>query len=235
MNAQGWKVVGTGDINRDGQTDLFFQLPSGQFAGLMGYWLMNGNRQIGGAVITNALGQACYAAGWRVVGSADFNGDNMPDLLFQEISTGDLALWFMNGGLLVQPTYLSSPNPGVGWKAVACGDFDRDGHADILLQFDMPDDDLDSAMLVWYMNGATRQNTQWLYPYYPNGTQKGDALWRVAGLADFNSDWVSDNLDIVCQHQTSRALRKITMNGIVQSGTVDMNIATSDFDLVSPR
>ena len=34
---------------------------------------------------------------WTVVGTADFNGDDKPDIIWSNSITGERALWLMNG------------------------------------------------------------------------------------------------------------------------------------------
>jgi hypothetical protein len=42
-----------------------------------------------------------------------------------------------------------SPNPGSGWKAIGTGDFNHDGHSDILWQ------NANGQAAVWEMNGTS--------------------------------------------------------------------------------
>jgi hypothetical protein len=37
------------------------------------------------------------AAGYKLAGVGDFNGDGSPDLVFQNATTGQIAVWYMNG------------------------------------------------------------------------------------------------------------------------------------------
>jgi len=36
---------------------------------------------------------------WHVVAAADFNGDGQPDILWENPSTGEHLIWFMNGAI----------------------------------------------------------------------------------------------------------------------------------------
>jgi FG-GAP-like repeat len=75
----------------------------------------------------------------------DFNGDGKSDIAWRD-SSGDLAVWLMNGAAV-------SSSPGVGsvptvWSIVGQRDFDGDGKADLLWR------DTNGDTAIWFMNGA---------------------------------------------------------------------------------
>jgi len=94
-------VIGAGDFNGDGKSDILFQNDSGQAA----MWLMNG-----ASVTSTALVGANPGPSWHVIGAGDFNGDGKSDILFQNDS-GQAAMWLMNG-TSVTSTALVGANPG---------------------------------------------------------------------------------------------------------------------------
>ena len=72
---------------------------------------------------------------WHAIGTGDFNGDGMADILLQATSgasNGTPLLWEMNGTSIIASATLS--NPGSAWKAIGTEDFNGDGNADILFQ-----------------------------------------------------------------------------------------------------
>ena len=85
-----WSIVGTGDFNGDGKSDILWRDTPGDVA----IWLMNGHddplRLDVGNVPTN----------WSIVETGDFNGDGKSDILWRD-TAGDVAIWFMNGTQLV--------------------------------------------------------------------------------------------------------------------------------------
>jgi hypothetical protein len=111
----GWRVVGTGDFNGDGQPDLVWQNDA---TWQVVVWYMGGpqgNSLLGGNWLAST-----DVAGWRVVGTGDFNGDGKSDLVWQNDVTWQVVVWYMGG---VQGTtfhgssWISSA--GVpGWKPV---------------------------------------------------------------------------------------------------------------------
>ena len=79
----------------------------------------------------------------------DFNGDGKADLVWQHRTTGERAIWFMNGA-----TRTNSPSLGiidVNWNIAGAGDFNGDGKADLVWQHRTT-----GERAIWFMNGATR-------------------------------------------------------------------------------
>jgi len=92
-----WRVTGVADVNGDGNPDLLFQNGAGQLYA----WFLNGTgAEVNfGTRVGLAGDRFLYTAGlgdWRVAGIMDVNGDNLPDLVFQN-NAGQLYAWFLNG------------------------------------------------------------------------------------------------------------------------------------------
>ena len=90
-----------------------------------------------------------------------------------------------------------SPNPGLSCYAVGTGDFNGDGHSDILFQ------NTSGQALVWEMNGAS------LIGGGAVSTNPGPA-WKAIGTGDFNDDGDSD---ILFQNTSSGQVSIWEMNG----------------------
>jgi hypothetical protein len=104
-----WRVVATGDINRDTDVDLVFQLDDGT----LGVWYLRGASLLAGG-FTNPDNSG---ADWRVVGSTDLNQDGRIDLLLQNRATSDTGVWYMNGPNLISGGMIMPA--GGTWKIVA--------------------------------------------------------------------------------------------------------------------
>jgi hypothetical protein len=189
--APGWTVAGTGDFNGDGKTDILWRCtdPSGVTCttGSVVIWEMNG-----GTIVASVGGQV-VPLGWTVVGTGDFNGDGMSDILWRctdasgaACTTGTVVIWEMNGG-----TILASVGGQVvplGWTVVGTGDFNGDGETDILWRCT----DASGAacttgtVVIWEMNGGTILAGV--------GGQVVSSNWQIAGTGDFNGDGMSDIL-----------------------------------------
>ncbi|MDE2072121.1 MAG: VCBS repeat-containing protein [Alphaproteobacteria bacterium] len=144
--------------------------------------------------------------------SADFNVDNNSDVLLQNGSTGQVAVWTMNGtGPLASTTV--SVNPGSSWHAMAAADFNGDGNADILWQNN------NGQTAIWLMKGTTRIASA------AAGPNLGTA-WHIAGTGDFNGD---GKADILWQNASTGQVEIWLMDGTTQiaSGAVGTPLASS--------
>lgn len=129
---------------------------------------------------------------------SDFNGDNHSDLVFQNPTTGQLAVWFMNGtsaqsGALVYPS--QDPN----WRCVGDADLNQDGKPDLIFQ-----NKTTGQLAYWLMNGTSATSGNLI-------SSSQDPSWQAAGLADFNED---GRPDILFQNTTTGQLAIWLMNGV---------------------
>jgi hypothetical protein len=161
----GWYVGAVADFNRDGHPDYALQLFNEDYH-YTALWYLSGPTFIGGAYGPTP------PANWVLRGSADFNGDNYPDVLYN-LNTGQTAIWYLNNNVFVSGAY--GPTLPAGWSLVGLADFNRDGKMDYLL-----------------FNAATRQSAIW---YLNNNAYVSGAYgptaptgWQVQGAADFNGD-----------------------------------------------
>jgi hypothetical protein len=105
----GWQVVGVGDFNGDGQSDILWWH---QMTGRVYVWLMNGTTYAGEQHI-KTIGYT----DWRIVGVGDFNRDGGPDILWRNQGTGQINAWYMRGATFVSDHYIATiQDPD--WKIV---------------------------------------------------------------------------------------------------------------------
>jgi len=114
--ALNFQILGSGSgagFDGNGVPDLVWQ---NDITRQVTVWHMGGT---GGAVFQGwtYLSEA-GVPGWQVVAVADFNGDGVPDLVWQNDTTRQVVVWYLGGGALFQGyNYLSPPVPG--WRVVA--------------------------------------------------------------------------------------------------------------------
>ena len=168
----GWHFGGTGDFNGDGRVDIIWH----NDGGWVREWL---GQPTGGFVDNMANVNVSTGTSWHLVGTGDFNGDRIDDVLWRDDS-GRVTDWLgqSNGSFISNGLNL---NPGSSWHIMGTGDFNGDGRTDILWQND---------------NG---QVTDWLGQ--PNGSFVNNGLtinpgstWHVVGTGDFNGDRIDDVL-----------------------------------------
>ncbi|KYF75819.1 hypothetical protein BE11_20945 [Sorangium cellulosum] len=138
----GWDVAAVGDFNADGMSDAVWRHAE---QNLMAVWLMEGTRLLApGPPIPGPLGD-----GWAIAWGADFNGDGMADVLWNNAEQNLMAVWLMEGTRLLAPgPFLPGPL-GDGWVARTAGDLSFDGMADVVWQRGET-----SEMAVWLMEGS---------------------------------------------------------------------------------
>ena len=76
----------------------------------------------------------------------------------------------MNGLTLGLAASFTPDNVDPQWHVVAVGDFDRDGHADLVWQHATS-----SELLIWYLNETMRERSEFLVP------QSVAPVWHIVG------------------------------------------------------
>jgi hypothetical protein len=79
-----WSIVGTGDFNGDGKSDVLWHDTSGNIA----IWEMNGTTVLN----PNTAGVGNVTTSFKIAGSGDFNGDGKSDVLWRDTSSGNVAI-----------------------------------------------------------------------------------------------------------------------------------------------
>lgn len=111
-----WIIAGAGDVNGDGKADIVWQNKAN---GGLGVWYLNG-----AAVIdTKMLSVPTVSSlSWKIHGVGDVNLDGLADLLWQNETTGEVAVWYLNGYVVLGGQLLSIPNVGdLSWNMVGPG------------------------------------------------------------------------------------------------------------------
>jgi hypothetical protein len=88
-------------------------------------WYLNNNVFVGGVF------GPTLPVNWRVVGVADFNGNNKPDYLLFNASTRQTAIWYLSGPTLVAGAF--GPTIANGYTLIGAADFNADGKPDYVL------------------------------------------------------------------------------------------------------
>jgi alpha-tubulin suppressor-like RCC1 family protein len=156
------------DLNGDGKIDMVIRDSS---TGVSYGWLMNGLSITNGGYLLDA------GSGWRVIKSADFNGDGKADLLIQH-TDGSVYMRLMDGLNVIGGGYLLGA--GTGYTVTHVADFNGDGKADVLMRHS------DGSIYIQTMNGLTATAGTFL--------QGAGSGWTVTHVADFNGDGKSDIL-----------------------------------------
>jgi hypothetical protein len=182
--------LGLGDFNGDGHQDLVWQNNSTGQVTVQYYGGTQGATFLG----WNWLNESGEASGWVLVGAADFDGNGVPDLVW-ESPTGQVTVNYYGG--TGGATYLGwnwLNEAGVpGWTVVAVADMNNDGVPDLIWENKMTN----QVTVNYYggAGGAVYQGWNWL-------NSAGEPVgWRVVAAADFDGNGTPD---LVWQYAPTR-------------------------------
>lgn len=172
------------DFNLDNRFDFLIRHDT---EGWIGTWKMNGTTLLDGALLSP---ERVGDVKWQIVGTADLNGDNWSDIVWQH-ADGWLAVWEMSG--VFRPgdaKYLNPQQPlrlPSGWVARGLHDMNTDGDPDVIIQ-----NRNTGEVGAWLLNGIN----------YVDGAlfstaRVPDTKWQIAASEDFNGD---GEADLVWQH-----------------------------------
>ena len=153
-----WHIAAVGDFNGDGQPDLLWE-NAGSGGVDRAIWFLDGEAPASFGYL------AGIPAEWRIVGAADFNADGQPDILWENVSTGQRSIWLMNGTGVAGFADLGTVAPA--WHIAQVADFDGDGQPDLLWENQATGD-----RAIWIMHGTTHASS--IYLAYV------DPAWRIS-------------------------------------------------------
>jgi len=184
----GYHVAAVGDMDDDGYMDILWQNINNSGTSRVFAWYLDaqGRLKAGGSIKIGSV-----SGGWRCVGLADYSGDKIPDLVWQQMSSLRTLAWEMSaGGIRLNTIELSSGGAGqlvANWqwelstiKAVR-GDVNTDWNADLLWQ-----NDADKSVLAWYMDGSLSVLDT------VEAVASTNAAGKLVALADMNGDGIND-------------------------------------------
>jgi hypothetical protein len=144
----------------------------------------------------------------------------MADILLFNPTTGQLAMWFMNGATPERSGVVAGWAASAGFTVAGTGDFDGDGKTDVLWH-----NSGTGKAAVWLMDGTTPTDGAGL-PW------TASAPWTIAGVGDLDDDGKDD----VILHNTSTGRVGIWfMNGKTPSRGAQVTkwVADPEFSLAA--
>jgi hypothetical protein len=128
-----------------------------------------------------------------------------PSILWRNTSTGQVALWYMNGTSSAGFVYIGVVS--LDWTIVGRADFNSDGKPDIIWRNPTTGDNY-----IWYMDGTS----------YKGNVQLSNipAPWEIVGTGDFNGD---GKPDILWRNPTTGDNYVWFMNGTTFTGSAKLS------------
>lgn len=204
-----WKIVSTGDFNRDGQDDILLRNFS---TGENAWWVMQGTR-----IRSVTYLESVKNFSWNIVGTGDYNQDGQLDLLWRNSTTGENNWWVMKDALV--NTIVAAPvEKNLNKNIVGIGDYNQDRQPDLLWR-----DFATGENSWWVMNGSSVLAKPALLPV-PLGSG-----WKMLGTRDFNSDGQGD---VVWHNEVTGANTLWLMNGSTIANTLALPTADPKLQLV---
>jgi len=163
-----WQIVGSGDYNGDGRSDVLLHNASENKFDL---WTMLDGGTFESELLPDDFGNAA-----EVIASGDFDGDGMSDILWRDLESGDVDIW----GLTEDSTLGPLEGGGNPWSAIGAGDFDGDGRDDVLLR------QADTDRL------AVRLSTTGAREVIQSALNGGTRERQVPSIGDYDGDGLTD-------------------------------------------
>ena len=176
-------------------TDIILQ---DQLTGTRRIWLMDGDQVLQSGV--NLQTNVSSSTNLQIAGVGDFNKDLQSDVVMQNMATGERQIWLLNPASGNQVTAKSSVSLGIvdpSWKIAAVGEFNNDGHTDLVWQ------NTNGICVIWYMYRTTPYDDVFVTSLPPE--------WKVVGTGWF--DYGNENTDLIWQNKITKERVIWTMDG----------------------
>jgi FG-GAP-like repeat len=181
------EFVAAGDFNGDQRSDVLWRYDAGAWGPGFFYEMTLGEAGGGLTIDSNGISPGAPRLpfvtdpGWRVVSTGDFNGDGYDDLLWRH-DNGTISNWL---GSSTGDFHINDSNAMAAvsnsWQVVGAGDFNGDGHSDILWRSDSG----------WISNWLGTDDGGWIINDANAMTHYGPDELHIG---DFNSDGRDDLL-----------------------------------------
>jgi FG-GAP-like repeat len=137
-------------------------------------------------------------AQWQIIDTKDFNRDGIADILFQNRTLDEMAIWMMNSnGQIMDAKWLTGSDgqrlrtQNSNWKAIGFADIDGDRNLDIVWHNQQSDE-----IAFWFLqsDGFTVKSYDYLRDSSGAILKTKNPGWQLSKLGDFDGDGDTDLL-----------------------------------------
>ena len=228
------RILGTGDFDGDGQTDLLWRRPHSATSDRIGFWYINAayythDRSMEADTVLTLSEPELN----KVAAIGDVNGDGYSDLIFHRSNTtggnpGGVFYWTIGpGGTRLEVRNLAQA-PYDEFRLIGAADFNADGISDLLFHNKNTGD-----VAYWHLqstgNGATIEQVG-------NFAVADYSDWRVVGISDMDDDGRSD---LLFHQKSTGAVAYWLINnsgtGIKSLGNYSVNMPVDAYRILGAR
>jgi Fibronectin type III domain/FG-GAP-like repeat len=209
-----WMLRGSGDLNADGKPDLVWQ---NTVTGEIAFFLMNGTLAFRSGLFTPSK----VDPRWQIASVRDIDRDGHPDFLWNNVNTGQVLVWYMNGTSVARQAWINAkPLDDTNWRLRGTADFTGDGQADLLLQHETT-----GKQAIWVMKDGVVLSTVPL-------TTPGTGDWKIMAIGDTNMD---GHADLIFENVVTGGVAIWVMNGTTISSGVYVGTVDPAWRISAPR
>lgn len=187
---KGWEVKGVNDFDNDGSQNILWRntITGENAIWAVAYDSVNTTTPFSLDSAKTKFTKSADKA-WTIEGWSDFNKDNILDIVWNNQSTGENAVWLLKADATGNDPFFSSgyfiTNSGKnsGWRIEGATDLNKDGVSDLVWH------NKDGSNAVWFMNSGADASQTYLIT-----DTKSNLKWEIEGLADFTQDNTPDIL-----------------------------------------
>ncbi len=176
------QVIATGDFDQDGIDDIVWRDTVNQT--LLIWFMENGTTPARRLNLEDSTGSLIKkGAAWTIGGIGDVDGNGSKEIVWRNIGTGEVELWFLKSNQVLSSLTLAElgKGPGAAWSIVGMDNADGKNGADLLWR------STSNTLVIWNLADTGIIGRRTLPQVVPQD-------WKILAYKDFNNDNVADVL-----------------------------------------